>query len=461
MQPKRNRKGIAVVMALLFLALFTSLAAAFVSLSSGALQITANYHKASSAKSAAESGAEVIRYWLNRVSLPGTTTSGQLFSSIATSLQNDLTANSISNITIASDGSMITIGDVVLNTAYNQHFSATITQYDLDTLQLEVVGTSDNFRKGIRVFYDLSERGHSVFDYGVATRGPLSLTGNVELEGINLAVESSVYIESENSYTALTIIGNSHIAGDVSVANQYASVVLQGSKAGIGGETGQAAIDNHVNFGVDPTEFPTPTPDIFEQYVQTTIDSTYDFAANATYDNIRIPANLNPHFTGNVNLRGVVYIKTPNVVTFSGNVDLTGVIVGDGDVSDNSAANSIIITGNVSSRASSELPDEPQFEGLKDKNGTFIVAPGFALAFGGNFNMSNGAIAGNGITFFGNAGGTVHGSIINYSDAVMTINGNSDLYFNRSGCDIVPAGFVPDIVLEYNARSYEEFIPQG
>jgi hypothetical protein len=38
----------------------------------------------------------------------------------------------------------------------------------------------------------------------------------------------------------------------------------------------------------------------------------------------------------------------------------------------------------------------------------------------------------------------------------MTLSGNSDLLFNRSGLDEVPAGFVPDIVLNYDRSSYSE-----
>ena len=84
----------------------------------------------------------------------------------------------------------------------------------------------------------------------MASKGPLSLAGNVELEGVNVSVESNVYIESENSILALSITDNSHIAGDVSIANSIANVYLQGANAGIGGETDQDAIDNHVSFGV-------------------------------------------------------------------------------------------------------------------------------------------------------------------------------------------------------------------
>jgi len=61
--------------------------------------------------------------------------------------------------------------------------------------------------------------------------------------------------------------------------------------------------------------------------------------------------------------------------------------------------------------------------------------------------------------YFCAAGGTVNGSIINYSDeTTMSISGNSDLYFNRSGTSQVPAGFVPEIVLQYDPSSYSEII---
>jgi hypothetical protein len=38
----------------------------------------------------------------------------------------------------------------------------------------------------------------------------------------------------------------------------------------------------------------------------------------------------------------------------------------------------------------------------------------------------------------------------------MTLSGNSDLFFNRSGTNTVPAGFLPKIVLQYDPCSYSE-----
>ena len=118
--------------------------------------------------------------------------------------------------------------------------------------------------------------------------------------------------------------------------------------------------------------------------------------------------------------------------------------------------NQINITGNVSSRSVSNLPDLPQFADIRTQTGTFILAPGFSASFGGNFDTISGAIAANGIEFFGNAGGTINGSVINYSDEEMTLTGNADLYFNRSGTAEIPAGFIPEIILTYVPSSYTE-----
>lgn len=171
-------------------------------------------------------------------------------------------------------------------------------------------------------------------------------------------------------------------------------------------------------------------------------------------------AGTNPSFSGNVTLSGIVFIETPNVVTFSGNANVTGIIVGDGDINDNSGTNQIIFLGNVSSSPVTELPFTSQFDGVRDETGTFLIAPGFSAAFGGSFDTLNGAIAANGINFFGNAGGTIAGSVVNLSDTPMTVSGNADLFFNRSGITEVPAGFEPEIILHYDSSSYCEIANQ-
>lgn len=452
----QKRSAFALIVSMIFLIVFSALAISMAAISGVNSEIASNQQKADSARACAESGVEVLRFWLSHVSFSGTTPTAEMFNEVKAYLSNDLAANGITNIAAYPVRSALYIPPVTLESTNGKSFWALISQLDADTLQLHITGTCGQFTRTIRVDYDYGQRANNVFDFGVATRGPLSLSGNIELDGVNVSIESSVYIESENSTLALSIIGNSQIAGDVSIANPVATVDLQGGRAGIGGETGQAAIDNHVDFGVAPSEFPEPNPAYFEPFVTNIVDSNTDTSSDIVLENVRILAGTNPTFSGHATLKGVIFVETPNVVTFTGTTDVIGIIVGDGDIADDSGTNRIEFSGDVSSTSVSELPDEPQFADLRDETGTFAMAPGFHLSFGGSFDTINGAIAGNGIEFFGNAGGIINGSIINYADKEMTLSGNSDLYFNRSGTTQVPAGFVPQIVLAYNPTSYSE-----
>jgi hypothetical protein len=176
-----------------------------------------------------------------------------------------------------------------------------------------------------------------------------------------------------------------------------------------------------------------------------------------TLENIRIPADTNPHFSGHVILKGIVFIETPNIVEFTGNTDIIGIVIGDGDLAYPSADNQLIFRGNVDSSSVSQL--DATFGNIRQETGTFLLAPGFDASFGGSFNTINGVIAASGIEFFGNAGGTVNGSIINYGENPMTLDGSVDLVFNRSGLTEYPAGFETYLALEFQTDSYSEPVP--
>jgi hypothetical protein len=68
----------------------------------------------------------------------------------------------------------------------------------------------------------------------------------------------------------------------------------------------------------------------------------------------------------------------------------------------------------------------------------------------------NGVIAVAGASFTGQAGGTINGSIINYSTNPVELSGQSSLSFNQSGTTNNAAGFTAVQVVEYNATSYSE-----
>ena len=83
----------------------------------------------------------------------------------------------------------------------------------------------------------------------------------------------------------------------------------------------------------DRPEFPVPDVQRFRQYATgPVIDSDTDLS-QSTFTNAVIEAGTNPTFTAdNVTIQGILYIEAPNMVMFSKNTTLQGMIVADGDV---------------------------------------------------------------------------------------------------------------------------------
>ena len=460
----RNRRGVTMIIAMIFLAIFVSLSMSMLTMSSVNAKTASNHHTGGSALNSSLSGIEFMYNWLREVYMPGAVASNDRFEEILTYLQGDMAA---AGYTITGEYDYdhyphelikINIASTMLNSAKGESFTVELVKTEnLDIFEMNVYGTSGRITRTSQIQYNFGTRANNVFDFGVATKGPLELSGNIELNGTNVAVQADVYIESASDSEALSIIGNSQIAGDVYITNPDGYADLQGGQASIGGETLPEALD-HVTPGTPEMEFPVPEPSLFEHYIEYTFDPAVDdTSADATYTNTLIPADTNPHFSGTTTIYGILFIESPNIVTFTGNVDITGIIVGDGDLSDNSQTDKISILGNITSYPVSDLGEE--FGDLRDETGTFLMAPGFGTEFGGSFSSLSGAIASNGVTFSGNAGGTINGSVLNYSDDPMVLSGNSDLFFNRSTDNEVPAGFGPEIILHPIPGTYEEIPP--
>jgi hypothetical protein len=444
----KKRKGIALLTAMVFVAIFSALSVGLFTMSHQNTLAVKNLHASNTARSSADSGLEVIRYYMSKVAIPGSVPVNQRYAQIVNAFTGSPSVLPAGyTCTLSEDGSTILFGSlespVVLND--DENFSAEITPCGSGGMTVRVRGASGQIARILAAGFTYGTRPSSVFDYGVATKGPLELDGGT-LTGYTVRAESDVYVESLNNNNALGVLKKkSEIAGKAKIVNPDAIVTVVGK---IGGYTGEEAIANSVEVGVTPTEFPYPDAAHFEQYAT----GGY-YASGTTLKNMKIRAGTNPSFAGGTVIEGILYVESPNTIEFKGNVTIKGMIVCQGDWHDNSATNQLAFTGSVDSFA---LPEGEQYDGLRSETGTFVMAPGFDVSFWGSFGTVNGSISGNGITFGGNAGGVVQGSVINYSDTTMTVVGSSDIVFNRTGITKIPSGFVQDTVIHYNASLYGE-----
>ncbi len=451
-----KRKGAVLIIAMIFVVIFSALAVSMATMSGTNVQLASNHHKVDCALGSATSGLEVQRHWLAPITMPSSTPPNKYFSTIMNTLEYDLDANGVStNITLKKNFG--TISPVTLDSITGQTFSGLMRISDTNDYILEVFSTGGDAQitRTIKVDFDIEPYKWPIFNYGMATKGPLNYTGNPRTTVATAPWEADIYIESSGSNTAISVGGNTNFDGDIMIGNPAANASFGGDII-IDGDHNQDAIDNHVFIGVDPVEFPEPDTARFGPYADgITIDSDSDLTSpGMTLVNATIEAGTNPTFDGSVNIQGILLIESPNVVTFSKNVALKGIIVAEGDASADPVTDRIDIMGNFSS---SSYPSGAEFDAIRGEVGSSIVAPGFAMSFQGNFSTLEGVVAVSGIHFSGNVAALIKGTIINYSDDPMVIEGNASMNFDREASTKVPAGFDTHRVLTYKPSSYDEF----
>lgn len=449
-----KREGAVLIVAMIFVLIFSALAVSMAAMSGTNAQIASNQHKVDCALGSAASGLEVLRHWLTPISMPSSTPTNKYFSTIMNTLEYDLDANSISNIILKKN--LGTISPVTLDSTTGQTFNGQMSISNIDPYILEVSSTGGNgqITRKIKVDFEIEPYEWPIFNYGLATKGPLNYTGNPTTSGALESWEADIYIESTGSTNALSVAGNTNFHGDIMIGNPAANANFGGDVL-IDGDQGQDAIDNHVFVGVEPVEFPEPDTARFQPYATgDVIDSSTDLSApGMILVNAKIAAGTDPTFN-NVNIQGILLIESPNKVTFGGNVALQGIIVGEGDVTADPATDRIDFLGNF---ASGPYPAGVEFDAIRQEEGTSIVAPGFAASFQGNFSTLEGVVALSGVLFSGNVAAQIKGTIINYSDQPMVIEGNASMTFDRAASTKVPAGFDTLRVLTYKPSSYDEF----
>ena len=450
-RPNRCQPGAILLLSMIFLVVFAALAVAILSQSAGNLQVAANHHKANLALAAAESGLQVVRYYLSHIKMPSSTPPSQYFNVIMTELSNDL--ESQAEITLNTNGS---IPDVVLDSTTNQRFSVTTKMDDTNSnLIVSVVGkVGQEVARTIQVGFAISPYKHPIFKYGMASKGPIDFTGNSTITGASANWEADLYTESLNLTewdVAVHLGGNANFDGNIDIGGN-AQFVYDADLV-IAGDQGQMAVDSHVTKNVGPVDFPAPDTARFVKYADpdssAIIDGTTDLSKGMTLTNATIAANTNPVFQKGVTIEGILLVEAPNIVTFD-NVVLQGIIVGHGSAGDPST-NQLHFTGNF---ASTSYPSGAEFDAIKQEVGTAILAPGFAASFTGNFSAVDGVIAVNGLHMNANANASVEGSIVNYSETASTIAGNVALAFDRANITEIPAGFDTHRVLAFDNSTY-------
>ena len=447
------RKGMAYVPALLFISLFTSLSVAMYTTANLNLRIADNYSKVQSARFAAESGMSWILYRLGTVELPANTTQSTLLDNLYTELSD-------AGLSVTRTTGGVVVSEMTLPSGSFVGAFALPSPPAGNNLRLIVGGVCQGMTRNVAVTLNTAAHRSRIFDFGVGSKGMISITGNATVTGMNAPGEGNI-LSTKPELVAIEAFGNATIGGDLHLASaSEASVDFTGKSISVAGETDlDIILAEHVHLETDAPAFPAVDVSPFQALATgMVINSSTDIAGTSQLTNAVIEPNTNPHFSSNTTINGVLYIKSPNTVIFSGSATIKGIIVTDDPASPDMAANQISFRGNISAPGVGALSNSSEFAVVKQYTGTVLLAPGYNVDFRGGTTSINGVIAADQLSFRGspNVAGELTGSIIGLKDLPMTLQGNTTIRINRETMDPMPAGFVHPLGVTAVPSSYVE-----
>jgi hypothetical protein len=465
-----RQRGSTALLAMVYLILITTLAVGFYEATTLSSEISNNDVKVARSYTAAESGQNFMRTTLANVNIPKSTKYTQLFDALYTKLGEQLNGTdnmpaAAKDISRSADGNTIYIpgqDQYIALDDIGSGFRVEITKVgtgsEIVTRVFGRYGTSmSKSDRGIELHYVNNPNATSVLSYGVATKGTITLGSNTQVTSSTDPMLASV-LTTSTAASPVTLGSHSVISGDVTLAGS-GTINYSGSPT-IGGQ-GPSTWASHIHQGTAPPSFPVADTSVFEDYLNAHSPTIISSASppGTSFTNIRIKAGANPVFAGGTSITGVVLIETPNIVTFTGNGTLSGVIAAASSVGANtalSATNQLVFQGNYTANDPSVLPDNALFHDLKALSGSVIVAPTFSVSYAGTSNTINGSIIASKVSMTGTSGGTIKGVVMSLDSQPLSLTGSSAINIIAPGNLGMPAGIRFNSHYDPVASSYSE-----
>jgi len=442
-------RGVAFLLTVIFVTLFTCIAVALVTLADTNMVIGRNRLQINQSAALADIGLLLAQRELGGLAVSGHD-AASVHNEIADHFRAAWSNSTMVNVAgISADADGVTLPVIRLDHGNGQPASIELVitaDGGAHETTRAVVQSTGRFGNAVRTArYDLRFESAmaAITQYAVSTQSKIVMEDDATIQGANNDAEGSVLAATASAPYAIDMSQNARISGNAATVDTDARIRTL-DNATIGGDQ---------ITGAPEPQWPTTDVADFAQYVENVVTGD---VSNAVLHNIRIAAGTNPTFSGNVSLYGVVYVESPNKVTFTGNTNICGVIVAEEPAVENLKVNQIRFYGNLAASGVENLPADPRYNGLRDKTGSFLLAPGFTARFAHTFNTINGCMAAGKFVFQGDAAGTVGGAIVNLSDSVVRLKDNANLLIDKSAPNPNPAGINAGYTLVCISGSYRE-----
>lgn len=446
---KRGRGGVSYVLALIVVMLLGALGMAMMHGTGQEIRKGRNQRDGMNARLAAESGMTYLTEVLEDFAISGSPGSSTVLNSLGSFFSDQLTAGSVSSGT-----ENVTISELQAGPSGSSCTAEFTPGSETNQFRLSVTGLSEKARRTVEMRFDLVPGGAGIFEKGIVSAGPIHVSGSALIEGANDPAEATV-LSLTGDGIVFDLTSSCDLAGDIyTVSENPESIDLSGAVTVAGISRNDPAIWDHIHLGTERQELPRPDTSIFTPFATNTLTEAPQ--SGETFTNLRIPAGTNPTFNDNTVIKGVLYIESPNIVTFGGSVFVSGVIVTDDAGTTSTSQNQLVFSGNASIEGVESLPEEPEFDELRSLPGSSILAPGFKVTMTGSMGTVGGTLAAEKFVMQGNATAVVKGLIVNLGDDPFDMSGSTHVVIDRSESEEIPPGFTVPLVLTAVRDTYTE-----
>ena len=459
----RNRlceRGMAFVLALVFLTTFAAVAVVIASASLLELKKSGNASRILKARLAAEGGLALVGHVLGDVRLPWDVTAETLMDEVHAALGARLDGTgALAGQVVSKTGDVVTIPQIDLGDSSISCTLTPTTDGETPGCWLTVTGSYGSVSRRVAAILVCGPRPSSIFDHAVVSRGPIAISGNAHVFGKSSADEGSV-LSASLEPVAIEAGGHATISGDLYItADDVSQVDLSGGGLSIGGSSDiDEILRHHVHPKTEMPEFSETNTDLFADLPTSVIDANTDLDGTNVYTNVRVKAGTDPQFTSDTVINGVMYVESPNKILFTASTIINGIIVTDGGDSQPLSECQIDFRGHTTAPGVEALPDTAEFADIKKLTGTILLAPGFDVTFRGATNAINGTIAADKLSLCGNMdiSGSLTGTILGLSEHPVTLQGNTSIRVDHADTNPIPVGFKHPIGLSLLGSSYVE-----
>jgi len=213
----RKRSGIALILTMVFIAVFFVMSAAMFTQSAHSVQASGNHHASNAALNAALSGLECAQYTVAKVGSIKHTFSYQQykagdFATQAETIWQDLQADLQNRFSIAvSDTDCIKTAPVTYDSA-GSTFTLCFERSDPYTIRAVCTGTSRGITRTVSTNMAIEKQEDEILSYGLVGRGRMWITGDTTIYGDIYSSWANASVSPFNMTTDSTVLGTINTA---------------------------------------------------------------------------------------------------------------------------------------------------------------------------------------------------------------------------------------------------------